>query len=121
MLYTRDHRDAGPNQQEDQVQNHQHRFSWLASDRREMDKADPSENYVVSIDNHMMEVVEADDTPVQGPSVTHVQVAPAQRYSVIVNTNHGKAGQGFWLRTGTDTGESTWVKMSLLTSRMPRR
>jgi len=54
----------------------------------------------------MMDVVEADDTPVYGPLVTHVQVAPAQRYSVIVNTNQGKAGQGFWMRTGTDTGAS---------------
>lgn len=64
------------------------------------------ENYVVSIDNHMMEVVEADDTPVYGPNVTHVQIAPAQRYSVIINTDQGMAGQGFWMRTGTDTGES---------------
>lgn len=54
----------------------------------------------------MMEVVEADDTPIYGPNVTHVQIAPAQRYSVIVNTNQGKAGQGFWMRTGTDTGAS---------------
>jgi FtsP/CotA-like multicopper oxidase with cupredoxin domain len=39
----------------------------------------------------MMEVVEADDTPVHGPNVTHVQIGPAQRYSVIVNTDQGKA------------------------------
>jgi FtsP/CotA-like multicopper oxidase with cupredoxin domain len=65
------------------------------------------ENYVVSIDNHIMEVVEADDTPVYGPNVTHVQIAPAQRYSVIINTDQGKAGQGFWMRTGTDTGKSS--------------
>jgi FtsP/CotA-like multicopper oxidase with cupredoxin domain len=64
-----------------------------------------AENYVVSIDNHKMEVVEADDTPVFGPSITHVQVGPAQRYSVMVNTDQGKTGQGFWLRTGTDTGK----------------
>ena len=61
---------------------------------------------MVSIDNHMMEVVEADDTPVHGPNVTHVQIGPAQRYSVVVNTDQGKAGQGFWMRTGTDTGTS---------------
>jgi FtsP/CotA-like multicopper oxidase with cupredoxin domain len=72
-----------------------------------LNQADPAENYVVSIDNHMMDVVEADDTPVYGPLVTHVQVAPAQRYSVIVNTNQGKPGQGFWMRTGTDTGGSS--------------
>ena len=66
-----------------------------------------SENYIVSIDNHTMEIVEADDTPVHGPNVTHVQVAPAQRYSVIVKTDQGKAGQGFWMRTGTDTGGAT--------------
>jgi FtsP/CotA-like multicopper oxidase with cupredoxin domain len=53
-----------------------------------------------------MDVVEADDTPVYGPFVTHVQIAPAQRYSVIVNTNQGNPGQGFWMRTGTDTGAS---------------
>jgi len=82
----------------------------LPTDRM-LDEADHSENYVVSIDNHMMEVVEADDTPVYGPSVTHVQVATAQRYSVIVHTNQGEAGQGFWMRTGSDTGESTWEKM----------
>lgn len=54
----------------------------------------------------MLEVVEADDTAVFGPSVTHVQLGPAQRYSVIVDTDQGKAGDGFWLRTGTDTGVS---------------
>ena len=52
----------------------------------------------------MMEVVEADDTPVYGPSVSHVQLGPAQRYSVIVSTDQGNVGDGFWLRTGTDTG-----------------
>lgn len=52
----------------------------------------------------MLEVVEADDTAVYGPSVTHVQLGAAQRYSVIVNTDQGKVGDGFWLRTGTDTG-----------------
>lgn len=65
--------------------------------------ADP-ENYVISIDGHVLEVVEADATPVYGPVVTQVQLAPAQRYSIIVNTTQGKAGDTFWLRTATDIG-----------------
>ena len=69
----------------------------------------------------MMDVVEADDTPVYGPIVTHVQIAPAQRYSVIVNTDQGKAGQGFWMRTGTDTGAFLREIVRLLMTRMSRR
>ncbi|WRT68665.1 uncharacterized protein IL334_005644 [Kwoniella shivajii] len=52
----------------------------------------------VSIDNHEMEVIEADATPIYGPTIHEIPVAPAQRYSVIVNTDQGKTGDTFWIR-----------------------
>jgi FtsP/CotA-like multicopper oxidase with cupredoxin domain len=52
-----------------------------------------------------MEVVEADDTPVYGPTTTQIQLASAQRYSVVITTDQGQAGDVFWMRTSTDTGE----------------
>lgn len=55
--------------------------------------------YRISIDNHPMEVVEADGTAVYGPTVHEISVAPGERYSAIINTNEGKEGDAFWLRT----------------------
>ncbi|WVQ79589.1 hypothetical protein IAT38_001689 [Cryptococcus sp. DSM 104549] len=51
-----------------------------------------------SIDSHDLEVVEADSVAVYGPTLHEIPVAPAQRYSIIVNTDKGAAGDAFWLR-----------------------
>ena len=52
----------------------------------------------VSVDNHTLEVVEADDTPVYGPSVHEVSIDPGQRYSFILDTSEGNVGNAFWIR-----------------------
>ncbi|WWD19299.1 hypothetical protein CI109_103757 [Kwoniella shandongensis] len=52
-----------------------------------------------SIDEHPYEVVDADGVPVYGPVGAHeIPIAPAQRYSIIVKTNKGKAGDSYWIR-----------------------
>jgi hypothetical protein len=53
----------------------------------------------VSIDQHPFELVEADDTAVWGPSGLHeVSVSTAQRASIIINTDQGDVGSGYFLR-----------------------
>lgn len=55
--------------------------------------------YRISIDNHDFQIVEPDDTPINGPSGLHeLLIAPGQRYSVIVNTDKGHQGDVFWMR-----------------------
>ncbi|WOO80402.1 Laccase-2 [Vanrija pseudolonga] len=51
-----------------------------------------------SIDNHVLTVIEADDTAIQPVQVNEVPVATAQRYSVVVTLNQGQAGSSFWIR-----------------------
>ncbi|WWC90449.1 uncharacterized protein L201_005384 [Kwoniella dendrophila CBS 6074] len=59
----------------------------------------------VSIDQHPFEVVETDTTAINGPTALHeIPIAPAQRYSIIVNSNQGKAGDKFWLRVNVAAG-----------------
>ncbi|WWD02112.1 hypothetical protein V865_000150 [Kwoniella europaea PYCC6329] len=57
----------------------------------------------VSIDNHELNVVEADSTAVWGPTIHELPISEAQRYSVIIDTNKGKAGDKFWLRVNQAT------------------
>lgn len=51
-----------------------------------------------SIDNHVLRLVEVDDTPVQPVDVHEITVAPGQRYSVVVKMDKGKVGDSFWIR-----------------------
>ncbi|KAL7422408.1 hypothetical protein Q5752_003054 [Cryptotrichosporon argae] len=56
----------------------------------------------LSIDGHAFDVVEADGTTVSGATQVHeVPIAPAQRYSLIVDTSGGAAGDAFWIRART--------------------
>jgi FtsP/CotA-like multicopper oxidase with cupredoxin domain len=41
----------------------------------------------VSIDQHVLKVVEVDDMPIQPIFLHELQIDPGQRYSVIVNMN----------------------------------
>jgi hypothetical protein len=60
----------------------------------------------ISIDQHPFDVVEVDDTPIYGPEGIHeVQVSAGQRTSIIINTDQGKAGDAFFLRSNVVTGE----------------
>ncbi|EIW68417.1 multi-copper oxidase laccase-like protein [Tremella mesenterica DSM 1558] len=70
------------------------------------------ESFRLSIDNHQLLVVEADDCPVYGPTVNEIIIHPAQRYSFIVNTTSGSNGDAFWLRSN--------VALSCLGSTQPQ-
>jgi hypothetical protein len=54
--------------------------------------------YRISMDNHAIELVEMDDTPIWGPTFHELQISPGQRYSFIVTTDQGGEGSKFWLR-----------------------
>ncbi|KAK4701643.1 hypothetical protein P7C70_g4588, partial [Phenoliferia sp. Uapishka_3] len=58
----------------------------------------------VSADEHVLEVIEADDTPVFGPEVHRVPIYTAQRYSAVLNTAQDKSGDSFFLRAQMNTG-----------------
>ncbi|WVQ68549.1 uncharacterized protein L199_006758 [Kwoniella botswanensis] len=64
----------------------------------------------VSIDQHEFEVAEVDTDPVFGPTIHEIPIAPAQRYSIIVDANQGKAGDKFWLRANVAAGCMDKVK-----------
>ncbi|KAL8287681.1 hypothetical protein RQP46_003539 [Phenoliferia psychrophenolica] len=57
----------------------------------------------VSVDKHMINVIEADDTPVFGPSVHRVPIFVAQRYSVVLDTSGDKQGDSFYFRAQMNT------------------
>lgn len=54
-----------------------------------------------SVDEHTLDVIEADDTPISSPKVNglhRVKFHNGQRYSVTLKTDQGKAGDAFWMR-----------------------
>lgn len=57
-----------------------------------------------SIDEHSLEVIEADDTAVFGPSFHRVALNVAQRYSVLLDTSFDSHGDAFYLRAEVNTG-----------------
>ncbi|KAI9623762.1 hypothetical protein H4Q26_014492 [Puccinia striiformis f. sp. tritici PST-130] len=60
--------------------------------------------FKVSIDDHPLEVIEADATPVQSSTSFHrVNLHNAERYSVILDTRADKEGASFYLRASMDT------------------
>nr|XP_018261757.1 uncharacterized protein I303_06200 [Kwoniella dejecticola CBS 10117]OBR83915.1 hypothetical protein I303_06200 [Kwoniella dejecticola CBS 10117] len=69
----------------------------------------------VSFDQHEMEVVEVDTDPVYGHLIHEIPVAPAQRYSVLLNATQGQAGNKFKLRVNVAAGcmdkvqQDTWA------------
>ncbi|KAF9508501.1 multicopper oxidase [Hydnum rufescens UP504] len=53
----------------------------------------------VSIDNHPLNIISADETEVLGPFGIHRVLVPiGERYDFIIDTSQGKAGDAFWLR-----------------------
>lgn len=56
-----------------------------------------------SIDNHVLTVIEADDTPIEPVDVHEVPVGSGQRYSVVVTLNQGAPGASFWMRARVAT------------------
>ncbi|CAE7115185.1 unnamed protein product [Rhizoctonia solani] len=58
-----------------------------------------------SVDEHTLDIIEADDTPVSSPEIKglhRVQSHNGQRYSVILKTDQGKPGDAFWMRGEMD-------------------
>ncbi|BEI84830.1 hypothetical protein CcaverHIS002_0502310 [Cutaneotrichosporon cavernicola] len=51
-----------------------------------------------SIDNHMLTVIEIDDTPVKPVTQSEVMLWPGQRVSVIIRLNQGRSGSQFYMR-----------------------
>ncbi|KAJ1300466.1 hypothetical protein OPQ81_005281 [Rhizoctonia solani] len=59
-----------------------------------------------SVDNHTLDVIEADDTPVSSPGLQNlhrVRSHNGQRYSVILKTDQGQPGDAFWMRANVST------------------
>ena len=54
-----------------------------------------------SVDNHTLAVIEADGTTVQPLSVHRLEIAVAQRYSVILNAN--QTATNYWMRAQMNT------------------
>lgn len=53
--------------------------------------------FSVALDEHQLQVTEVDGTDVQPMSYHRLNISPAQRYSVVINTNVTSANK-FWLR-----------------------
>ncbi|GAA6007651.1 uncharacterized protein JCM10292_002841 [Rhodotorula paludigena] len=59
--------------------------------------------FLVSVDEHELEIIEADDTPVYGPNVHRIPINVAQRYSAILDTTFHRTGDSFLLRAQVNT------------------
>lgn len=60
----------------------------------------------ISIDNHVLKVVEVDDTPIQPLFIHEIGIDPGQRYSFIVNLNQGGRTLNCARRTSSDMKHS---------------
>jgi FtsP/CotA-like multicopper oxidase with cupredoxin domain len=58
--------------------------------------------FQISVDNHTLAVIEADGTLVSPLSVHRLEIATAQRYSVILHTNQSSSSN-YWLRAQMNT------------------
>lgn len=54
--------------------------------------------FQVSLDEHEFAITEVDGTDIMPAYKTRLMISPAQRYSLIVNTNHISSDDAFWLR-----------------------
>ncbi|GAA5988033.1 hypothetical protein JCM10908_002035 [Rhodotorula pacifica] len=57
----------------------------------------------VSVDNHVLRVIEADDSPVWPLPVHRIPINLAQRYSAILDTSSDAVGDSFYLRAHINT------------------
>lgn len=53
-----------------------------------------------SVDNHTLEVIEADGTAIEPVAAASLSIAVAQRYSVLLRTN--QTAGAYWFRAGLD-------------------
>ncbi|KAF8214820.1 laccase 1 [Mycena galopus ATCC 62051] len=59
-------------------------------------------NFIFTIDNHTMTIIEADGTNTQPLEVDEIQIFAGQRYSFILDAN--QAVDNYWIRTVADGG-----------------
>jgi FtsP/CotA-like multicopper oxidase with cupredoxin domain len=70
-----------------------------------------------SVDEHTLDLVEADGTAISGPTALHrVPIHNGQRYSVIIDTNVGSAGDSYWMRAEINTNCFAVVDSTLNTT-----
>ncbi|KAH8925866.1 multicopper oxidase [Atractiella rhizophila] len=73
--------------------------------------------FYFSIDEHTLNVTEADSTPVSGADAVHrVPIHNGQRYSVIVDTSSDTNGTGFYMRAEMNTDCFAYVDPTLNTT-----
>lgn len=65
--------------------------------------------HIISIDNHELEVIAADGTPVKPHKVHRVPIHNGQRHDVFVDTNQGSDGDSFLLRSAMMTACFSFV------------
>jgi len=66
--------------------------------------------FFYSVDQHTLNVTEADATGVYGPPALHrVWLHNGQRYSVVINTKEADAGKSFYMRATMDSDCWAWV------------
>jgi FtsP/CotA-like multicopper oxidase with cupredoxin domain len=63
-------------------------------------------NFVFSIDNHDLTVIEADGQETEPLLVDSIQMFAGQRYSVILNAN--QPADNYWMRSFPDIGNATF-------------
>ncbi|GAA5907730.1 hypothetical protein JCM5296_007454 [Sporobolomyces johnsonii] len=59
--------------------------------------------FFLSVDEHELTVIEADDTPVEGQPVHRIPINVAQRYSAVLDTTGHSIGDSFYLRADVNT------------------
>ncbi|TXT05089.1 hypothetical protein VHUM_03909 [Vanrija humicola] len=53
-----------------------------------------------SIDQHVLQVIEVDDTPIEPLYLKEIALDPGQRASVVIHLNRGSQFSSFWIRGG---------------------
>ncbi|OAV97516.1 hypothetical protein PTTG_11819 [Puccinia triticina 1-1 BBBD Race 1] len=68
----------------------------------------------ISVDNHPLDIIEADATPVQNRfHMDRVQIHGGERYSLVLNTANDQEGDAFYLRAAIDTDCLAWIAPGL--------
>ncbi|MBW0501215.1 hypothetical protein O181_040930 [Austropuccinia psidii MF-1] len=66
--------------------------------------------FKVSVDNHLLEVIEADATPVISRTpIQRLQIHNGERYSIIIDSHSDNEGDSFFLRAAIDTDCLSWL------------
>jgi hypothetical protein len=55
--------------------------------------------FIFTIDNHTLEVIEADFVPIEPYNTSNILVGIGQRYHVIVHRDKGTTDENYWIRT----------------------